>query len=126
MKIPARPKLILHVSLAVLFLSGAAYFLTPQMWMLRTHSITSLWFFGFFGYLYARHIEPARKKKKLLKSGYALLITFLILFITVPGLFYIVHDGTRNGVILAHTYIGLILPLFFLAHRTAGAQLNRK
>ncbi len=84
--------------------------------VLHLHSVVGLVFLGLFGYLWSVHIEPGLKQRKKIRSGWALLSAFIVLFLTVPALFYATHASTRAAASLVHTWLGAILLAPFLIH----------
>jgi hypothetical protein len=142
MKLSRRIKRILYISLSLLFLSGLYYFILDhyfktvgefgeiqnpaQFWSLRLHSLTGLWFFIFFGYFYAKHIQPGLKGQRLKKSGLLLYSVLAILFLTVPGLFYLSDETLKFWTAQFHTYLGLLFPFFIAAHILAHKISQRR
>lgn len=86
------------------------------IWYLRLHAWIGLWFLMVFGYLYGAHIQPGLMGRRKRKSGWILLALFGILFVTVPGLYYITNDDFKNKVALIHTVLGLVLFAPFFVH----------
>lgn len=126
MKLNGKLKTIFYLSFGTLFLSGLIYWLvsmgaedqwiSTRSWSLKVHSIVSLWFFVFFGYFYSKHVEPCLRLGKRIVTGKSLLTLFVVVFLTVPGLFYITSEKWRENVAMIHTYGGLLLLAPFLVH----------
>ena len=132
MKIKIRFKIVLYLTLFLLYLTGLLVWTTktffvvdtgfgPEppgttIWYLRLHSIISLWFLIIFGYLYRSHIQPGLKSSRKKLSGVSLLILISIVIATVPGIFYITNEPLKNQVSWIHTYLGLSLVGFFFLH----------
>lgn len=132
MKLGRGFKALLLWSSALLYATGAAvwvlakwfsvdegYGLQPSPWrplVLHAHSVLGLAFLGFFGYLWSAHIEPGLRQKKKRRSGLTVLWSFLILFLTVPVLFYAVGETTRAWTAALHTWLGAALLAPFLWH----------
>ena len=80
MKLRPGFKLVLYVSLSLLYFSGAyvwARGMAPDasrltVSLLHFHSIISLWFLILFGYLWHSHIQKGLKARKKMKSGISL------------------------------------------------------
>lgn len=138
MKVTRGLKAVLFGSTAILFLSGFAYFILDHFFKLKSefgdvpryaqisvlhiHAIVSFWFLLVFGYFYAKHIEPSRRGVAKRKSGYSLLISMVVLFATVPGLYYVADEKLKSGFVFAHTYLGLLLPVPFVVHLVKRAR----
>lgn len=135
MKIIRRLKIILLLTLWTLYLTGFMTWLMGH-WLqveggfgpepspfrlawLQSHSIVSLWFMVLFGYLFHSHVEPSWRRGKKIKSGVALTGSLILLIVTVPGLFYLTHEGLKNYVVWIHTYVGLSAIAIFLVHYLA-------
>ena len=91
----------------------------PSPWRpaaLHAHSIAGLFFLALFGYLWSAHIEPGLKQRKKKRSGVILLACFVILFLTVPVLFYAVGETARAWTAFVHTWLGAILLAPFVFH----------
>jgi FtsH-binding integral membrane protein len=87
-----------------------------RLWWLQSHSVISLWFLILFGYLFHSHVEPSWRRGQKLKSGAALTGTFILLIVTVPGLFYLTNETLKSSVVWIHTYVGLSVLAVFLIH----------
>jgi hypothetical protein len=127
-----RIKRILYPALLGLYVSGVAVWVMqtfmqrdhgfglqapPQtLDILHIHSIIGLWFLLVFGYLFRAHIETGWRSKMKRRSGVLLTAPFLILFATVPGLFYLVDEKWKSTTSFIHTYLGLILVVPFFIH----------
>jgi len=128
MKMRRSLKLTFYYSFALLYISGFADTLLDtffhhegglgiplQFWSLRLHSVSSLWFLILFGVIFEDHIRKGLSQIRRKKSGVLFLFSFVILFVTVPLLFYLSNEKARLAVAAFHTYFGLLLvvPLFF-------------
>ena len=87
-----------------------------RVWWLEAHSVSSLWFIGLFGYLIHSHVLVAWRRCKKVRSGLGLTLSFLLMFATVPVLFYANSDRWRESAAWFHTYFGLALIFPFLLH----------
>lgn len=132
MKMTAKLKLTLFFSLIILFLSGVLTWVLEtafqtegpfgaepphsRIWWLDLHSVTGLWFLAIFGYLLHSHIEPCWRRRRHIKSGLLLTGGIVILFLTVPWLFYATDETTKQWAKWIHNYLGLIMPIPFFIH----------
>ncbi len=108
--------------LAKWFAVDEGYGLQPSPWrppVLHAHSVLGLLFLVLFGYLWSAHVEPGLRQKKKRRSGLTLLGAFLVLFLTVPVLFYAVGETTRGWTAAVHTWLGAALLAPFLIHLSA-------
>ena len=100
-----------------------------RLWWLQIHSIVSLWFMILFGYLYHSHVLPAWRKHHGPKrfNGAWLTGGFIVLILTVPGLFYLNNESAKAKVAWLHTYLGLSIAMFFVLHwRTKATRKKRR
>ena len=132
MKVTFGLKSVLYATTAILFVTGATYFVLDRFFKLESefgavpryaqilslhfHGIVSIWFMILFGYFYSKHIEPSRRGLVKRKSGYSLLFAMVFLIVTVPGLYYVGDEKLKAAFVFAHTYVGLLLPVPFLVH----------
>ena len=93
--------------------------------LLHVHSVIGLWFLLTFGYLWHCHIERAWKSRKKRTSGVMLLTPILLLFITVPGLFYLTDEKLKEFTSAVHTYVGLFVALPFFFHFLRAVQARK-
>lgn len=123
---------ILIAALLVLYLSGAAVYLFKGWWQvdrgmgpepqplqitsLQAHSVCGLVFLILFGYLWATHVLPGWRRRRRLKTGVTMAAMCLVLFATVPFLFYASHEGLKSSMVWVHTYLGLASLIPFAAH----------
>ena len=135
MKLSPKFKIIFLLTLAVLYFSGLGYFLLDhfvkvqgtlgeenspwQLTSLHMHAVAGLFFLFLFGYLFSVHIFPGLKGRKRKKSGLTVLTVFVILSLTVPGLYYLNDDVFKNYFVFVHTYLGLSTVLLFALHLLA-------
>ena len=141
MKLTSGFKRLLLWTSALLYASGAAcwiltkYFIVDEGYgfqpspyrppVLHAHSILGLAFLLIFGYLWSAHIEPGIRQRKKLRSGWTLLSTFVVLFLTVPALFYATNPSTRAVASAVHTWLGAILLAPFLIHWQTKDRASR-
>ncbi len=116
----------------VLYFSGVAVYILkgwlqvdrgmgpePRSWQitsLQAHSIFGLLFLFLFGYLWATHVLPGWRRRRRLKTGISMVAVCLVLFVTVPFLFYASHEGLKSSMVWVHTYFGLASLLPFAVH----------
>lgn len=128
-------KAILLTTLALLFATGALVFVysqwlrvdrglgpeprPEQITILQVHSIAGLLFLALFGYLWATHVLPGWRRRRRVKTGVVLTLTCVLLFLTVPLLFYASNEEVKGWAAWIHTYLGLISLLPFVAHLQA-------
>lgn len=109
-------------ALAKLFLVDNGYGPEPSPWKtpaLHAHSVLGLLFLVLFGYLWSAHVEPGLRQKKKRLSGWTMLASCGVLFLTVPLLFYATGEALRSGAAAAHTWLGAIVLAPFLLHLRA-------
>ena len=132
MKLGRRFKPLLLWTSALLYITGIAawilashfridtgYGLEPsplKPWFLHAHSVAGLFFLVLFGYLWSAHVEPGLKHQKKKKSGLTVLVALLVLFATVPLLFYVTGESARAWTAAIHTWLGAIVLAPFLFH----------
>jgi hypothetical protein len=71
------------------------------------------------GMLWGIHVVKAWGTHRHRWSGSILFAALLILIVSGYLLYYVADDSTRNAVSWSHWVIGIMLPLAYLAHRTA-------
>lgn len=132
MKLDRRFKALLLWTCAALYATGlaawalASFFKIDQgygpepspwkPWALHAHSVAGLFFLVLFGYLWRAHVEPGLRHKKKKASGLALIAAFAVLFLTVPGLFYLTGESARAWTAAVHTWLGAAVLAPFLFH----------
>jgi hypothetical protein len=132
MKLGRRFKAVLLWTSALLYISGlaawalashfqvdAGYGLEPsplKPWFLHAHSVAGLFFLVLFGYLWNAHVEPGLKHQRKKRSGLTVLAALLVLFATVPLLFYVTAESARAWTAAVHTWLGAIALAPFLFH----------
>ena len=117
---------VLVYVLATWFQSDRGMGPEPSPWQLtslQVHSITGLLFLIFFGYLWATHILPGWRRRRLRGTGALMTGVCIVLMLTVPILFYSTHEEFKNLTGLVHTYLGLASILPFLLHLAVGRSL---
>lgn len=135
MKLPPRLKTALLSSVAALYATGVAVWVLasrfqvdrglgpePSPWrtpLLRAHAVVGLAFLPLFGYLWAAHVEPGLRRRKRRRSGLGLLASFLVLFATVPLLYYASGETARAWTVGAHSWLGAALLAPLLLHLRA-------
>ena len=83
---------------------------------LHAHSVAGLFFLVLFGYLWHAHVEPGLQRQKKKLSGLTLLAALMILFSTVPLLFYLTGETARAWNAAVHTWLGAALLAPFVFH----------
>ncbi len=125
-------KSILLAAMLILYVSGVAVFVYKewlqvdlgmgpepqgiQITALQAHSIVGLVFLMLFGYLWATHVLPGWRRRRRLKTGISMATMCIVLFVTVPFLFYASHEGLKASMVWIHTYLGLASLIPFAAH----------
>lgn len=132
MKLGPRFKAALLWTAAILYITGLAawalashfqvdtgYGLEPsplKPWFLHAHSVAGLVFLVLFGYLWRDHVEPGLRRQKKKRSGLTLVAALVVLFATVPLLFYLTGESARAWTAALHTWLGAALLAPFLYH----------
>ena len=135
MKMKPLLKNTVYITLFCIFISGMIFFyldhfvrsqsefgdtqVPAQIWVLRIHSVASLWFLFLFGYLFSNHVIPSIKIGKRLYTGFLILALLAILSLSVPALFYITNENIKQSVASIHSYIGFGLVGLFFIHTLA-------
>ena len=118
---------------SILFLSGILLIPTtiemrlewPVIWRLEAesrlviaalHAVFAFFVFGLLGALWSIHMRYEWKRDHNRKSAVALLIVLAILFITGIGIYYVGHETLALNSALAHSAVGLVLPIFYFWH----------
>jgi len=118
--------------MSALYVTGVVVFILGQFWQvdrgfglepspwkltfLQMHSIVGLFFMFLFGYLWATHITPGWRRRKKRGTGAAMTGVCIVLFLTVPFIFYATHEDLKAVSVWIHTYLGLVALLPFLYH----------
>ena len=89
------------------------------------NSPTGSWAFAFLalwtrGILWGIHVVKAWGTRRHRWSGSILFATLLFLIVSGYLLYYVADDEARNAVSWSHWILGIVLPLAYVAHRTAN------
>ncbi|HAT32605.1 MAG TPA: DUF4405 domain-containing protein [Janthinobacterium sp.] len=122
----------------VLLASGLAwllahYFLRPvgqfgesvsplEPWAMKLHGASAMVVLFFLGSLMNAHIRRALKAGRNLVSGWAMIVTLLLLIVTGYGLYYVAGDSDRPLWSGAHWIIGLALGALTVLHIVLGRR----
>jgi cation transport ATPase len=126
---------LLYVVLLVLFFSGAAWayvhYLSPRpedlrntlkAWALKIHGAAAMATLVLIGTVLTAHVKFAWSARRNRLNGIFFLTIFGVLTVTGYGLYYFGDDRLRAWTSWIHLGIGLILPLFLLAHILLGRR----
>lgn len=127
-------KAIFLISLALLYVTGLFVYvmsgwfridqgmgLEPhplQLTSLHLHSILGLFFLVCFGYLWATQILPGWRRRQKRRTGGAMTAICILLIVTVPFLFYAMHEDIKTVAVWIHTYMGLLAVVPLIVHMT--------
>jgi hypothetical protein len=134
-------KLTVYWMFALLYLSGAGFWLFDhfftvetslgtehhplQIWTLRLHGILAVPILILLGYVLRAHVQTSWRARNALKkmgkgsnqqAGIFLSYYLLVLVLTVPGLMYLTNETLKDWTEAVHTYLGLLLLLPFAWH----------
>jgi cation transport ATPase len=124
----------IYIAFAVLFVSGAAWFVVDQMkesangeiwqqaapYLLMVHGGAAMLTLMLLGALFPVHIGRAWRAKKNRATGIVMLAFNSVLIATAFGLYYLASEILRPWASDIHTAFGLAMPLLFLAHVKTG------
>jgi hypothetical protein len=69
-----------------------------------------------FGTLVPQHLPSGWQQKRQRPSGLSLVVVCAILVLTGWGLYYLSDESLRTAVRLAHSVLGILLPVAMAAH----------
>lgn len=121
------------LSFAALFLSGVLLIPTTLemrldwqvVWRLSAdsrlltaalHAILAFFVFGLLGALWSIHMRHEWKRDHNRLSAIVLLATLSVLFVTGIAIYYVGHETLSLNSAIAHSVVGLILPIFYYWH----------
>jgi hypothetical protein len=114
-------RVVFYISFSILYISGALDFLfqpqsPEQSLALKIHGVAGLWFLVLFGHFFRSHIWPSLNFRRHRKTGITLWITMTILCLTVPLLYYLGTDISRDATVALHTYLGFAVLIPLIIH----------
>jgi len=125
-------KRMIYLTISLLWFSGALWFYWQisgqsandfgsgthpgQAMIMRIHGAIAMAFLVLIGTLLPLHMRPGWRQGDHRVSGGSVFGTCLLLILTGWGLYYIGDETLRHSISLAHTYVGLALPLVITAH----------
>lgn len=123
-------KSLIHVSTALLWLSGAAwlYLKQPddihpvQPFLMKLHGAAAILFLLVFGGLWVTHIPAGWQQNDRRPSGSWLTGVNAILIITGWGLYYMGGESARHFASFVHGAVGLVLPVLLVVHILAARR----
>jgi hypothetical protein len=135
---PSRLTLLAHIAVVLLlslaFVSGLlvwwgqsiqAEALETPVWLrtcLILHGSLNPFLCALFGYLCCQHIRLGWQLRANLTTGVAMELLFGGLILSGVGLYYAGSKEWREGMVLLHRTLGLLLPLGLGAHWWAGLR----
>jgi hypothetical protein len=133
--------LLLTISGALLWLSGAAWLLLHyygqvqgefgpetnplEPWFLRIHGLVLIPALLGFGGLFVVHMPKGWKNRYQRNLGIALTAVFVILIVSGYMLYYVGDEGLRDWTSIIHWVLGLGAPVLFIWHYLHGVTKRR-
>lgn len=139
MRIETRFRATLYGVFAVLFATGAAWWVADRLkggpdgerWqqiaanLLMIHGGAAMVALLFLGALGPVHIKRGWRANKNRFTGIAMSTFNAVLVVSAFGLYYLGSDNLRSTISLVHLAVGLGLPAMFLVHVVIGKGYDR-
>lgn len=129
MRLSLRFRGVLHLVIAVLFVTGAAWVaLDRAVWpetatyLLRLHGGAAMAMLVLLGALLPLHVRVGWRRRRNRGSGALMLAANAILVATAFGLYYAGSDALRHWTSELHIALGFALPLAVVGHVLRGRR----
>ena len=141
LRLSARHRVWLHSTFAVLFLSGAVWWVLQrwfqvetefgphphraQRWLILLHGAVAMVALIIVGTLIPLHIKRGWQARLNRPNGTLLIAFIAVLTLSGYALYYAGSDSLRNTASYAHTVLGFALPAMLLWHILSGRRARR-